>query len=1011
MSKISWLHISDIHIKSSDKYLDKYNREQVLAALWKDIKRRIDFGGEDLSSLDFAFITGDIAFSGDDGISSEYDEAYKTLISELVNSTGVNIDRIFVVPGNHDIARSSRTKEVLAIEERMKDYERLKELFVDPAFDIDRDKIFQRLMNYEKYVALHFPHIALDNKTCTYSMPIKLAHIGQPLRIIGLNSAWLSQGGETDKQNLFLAEPVVNKEMKDCSDKEIVITLVHHPIRWPSEWYKDKEKNVLNHVLNKTNFLLCGHVHESDVSSQLSLNGSYIAITAGSIFENREWHSNSYNYVSFDTEKRVGKIYLRRYYETPRGPEFLPDIISTGELRNGVFPIRLVNDKEEGCPNDANNFDKFLNAQQKELNRKPLLSGLYPDREIMGTLFPDVYVDPYVKPRRDIGASPVLLSEWLQAKYDADKKVLILGSAGSGKTTALLSINYFYSRKYDRQLSTYVPIYSEARSYPWETALTELEILDNVKRRIDLPTIQEEILLLHKQKTIYLIDAIDEAFPSVSQEYKAIDMGKLTLNFPHVASCRIDFFERNLATDEFCSQYDEILEIEHWQMSREVDQFLRQYFSKKQPGVSHDVEIEEVKKYIKPLVKNDNAKLIPLSVTVILFLWMYERDEMAKNPVASFGDLLDRFVFYWAKKEIIKGGSQFETPQMLLQAYEIAAWVVYLHRKAGSVPFEKIIMEIIKELPINSNNNLNDPGLLSLLLTKRDRTNSEKLLVISFSHEAIYEYLLARRLVESLRTSLTNNAILSKLMGHSINKLARELLNALSPDEKANLIVVLKRKYHTALKKTRIVMFIEAIFKRKIKNKLAGKYLNQNIIYRHNMAYFWGRLSAEIDDKSIQELFSAMSVGNIKEHEMIYTTVGSSILFLNDDQLEKKYLESIANNSTNDICNRVYHLVYYGDASYNEPDTFLKDYFETGKDDWPKTRQAILSRMQSSEARNQKMRGLDIVTFRRLYESRGVPNVSEMQKLIIKNCAKSLDLPDRKIELIRAELDRLVKLL
>ena len=63
MPVLRWIHLSDIHTKSSEDKFSKYNRDIVLNALLKDID---DFKTQysDFQELNFAFITGDLAFSG-----------------------------------------------------------------------------------------------------------------------------------------------------------------------------------------------------------------------------------------------------------------------------------------------------------------------------------------------------------------------------------------------------------------------------------------------------------------------------------------------------------------------------------------------------------------------------------------------------------------------------------------------------------------------------------------------------------------------------------------------------------------------------------------------------------------------------------------------------------------------------------------------------------------------------------------------------------------------------------
>jgi 3',5'-cyclic AMP phosphodiesterase CpdA len=93
--EITWLHISDIHLKAGASY----DRDVVLRSLLSSLK---EFGKRDLSP-DVIFITGDLAFSG---VEDEYTVADQFL-DDLLKATNLGRDRIFVVPGNHDVDRKS----------------------------------------------------------------------------------------------------------------------------------------------------------------------------------------------------------------------------------------------------------------------------------------------------------------------------------------------------------------------------------------------------------------------------------------------------------------------------------------------------------------------------------------------------------------------------------------------------------------------------------------------------------------------------------------------------------------------------------------------------------------------------------------------------------------------------------------------------------------------------------------------------------------------------------------
>ena len=97
MRPISWLHVSDIHMNVRDAW----SQDVVLAAMC----RRIEKLREDGLAADFILATGDLAFSGK---AAEYALA-RDFFEALFKASGVPKERIFCVPGNHDIDRSRQT--------------------------------------------------------------------------------------------------------------------------------------------------------------------------------------------------------------------------------------------------------------------------------------------------------------------------------------------------------------------------------------------------------------------------------------------------------------------------------------------------------------------------------------------------------------------------------------------------------------------------------------------------------------------------------------------------------------------------------------------------------------------------------------------------------------------------------------------------------------------------------------------------------------------------------------
>ena len=112
------------------------------------------------------------------------------------------------------------------------------------------------------------------------------------------------------------------------------------------------------------------------------------------------------------------------------------------------------------------------------------------------------------------------------------------------------------------------------------------------------------------------------------------------------------------------------------------------------------------------------------------------------------------------------------------------------------------------------------------------------------------------------------------------------------------------------------------------------------------------------------------------------------------------------------VFNEIYKDDYFTDImviEVGEPD---EDNIKKDIDDWPKTRHAIIDRLKSFNKRQQCLRGLDLVTFRRLAETRGIPNLDHDEIKIIKNCASDLNhVSVEKARSIKEQQQKLMKVL
>ncbi|WP_288773673.1 metallophosphoesterase [uncultured Eubacterium sp.] len=105
MDKIHWLHLSDIHLNKRD--VDSRRMRN----------RLLDYMKELGTQIDYIFITGDLRYAP----MGEFAADTVDYINKLLSVTNLTVDRLFIVPGNHDIERDAEGRAE-AILESIKEY-------------------------------------------------------------------------------------------------------------------------------------------------------------------------------------------------------------------------------------------------------------------------------------------------------------------------------------------------------------------------------------------------------------------------------------------------------------------------------------------------------------------------------------------------------------------------------------------------------------------------------------------------------------------------------------------------------------------------------------------------------------------------------------------------------------------------------------------------------------------------------------------------------------------------
>jgi predicted MPP superfamily phosphohydrolase len=343
MATITWLHLSDLHFKSVD--FEQYNQGVVLDALWRDIDRLKKDKG---LKPDFIIFTGDITYHG---AKDEYELARELFFEPLLYHAGIGKDRLFVVPGNHDVDWSKVDKmQIAGMGELLQDRNEIVKFQGSPA---SRKRFFEKLEMYSWFVSSYLgANLTGSAGEYFYSQVVDIK--GCKIAVLGLNSAWMSPRGhnntEVDRGNLLIGERQIGDALSRVPQADLYIAALHHPL----EWLHDIERpNIEGQLTARCDFILHGHVHVPQVSCRTSLSGQVIHIPAGAIYTDRG-HWLGYNLVQFDPNAKRGWVYFRRYNDQgPTGPEWVKDILATGEELDGKVEVSLLGEKPLAGPADG----------------------------------------------------------------------------------------------------------------------------------------------------------------------------------------------------------------------------------------------------------------------------------------------------------------------------------------------------------------------------------------------------------------------------------------------------------------------------------------------------------------------------------------------------------------------------------------------------------------------------------------------------------------------------------
>ena len=140
---------------------------------------------------------------------------------------------------------------------------------------------------------------------------------GLKLGVLGINSALFALEGENlDYGKLWIGRRPLDKATQslDALGADVTVSLLHHPI----DWLHDEERsNIKTKMRSTVDFILRGHLHESDIDQIVSSSGGAMHIAAGAANQTRRYPNRAL-YVDLDYEAASVRILPIRYEDKPQ---------------------------------------------------------------------------------------------------------------------------------------------------------------------------------------------------------------------------------------------------------------------------------------------------------------------------------------------------------------------------------------------------------------------------------------------------------------------------------------------------------------------------------------------------------------------------------------------------------------------------------------------------------------------------------------------------------------------
>ncbi|MCF2445766.1 metallophosphoesterase [Dyadobacter sp. CY345] len=367
------IQLSDIHLSIQNlQDLRNYYIEALVEDLSKFHKS---------TPIDIILFTGDLVDKGGSSLGEQFYQHFQNeVVHPIADKLKFPLDRIFFVPGNHDINREEidEQAEFFLSSKLTKDLANNELIKMRNEFTRSNERI-KKFKDFESNFHSNTIDYVYSNNESLAVITIGEKKIGLAL----LNDSWRCSSDLKTEQHFIGYNQLFNaKRHFSAAGTFINIAIFHHPL----DAINQSEREEVENILKSQDFEIAffGHSHRHRADSIISSSGGYLSLNGRSAFDNSKETSSlfqlGYNLLDVNLEDKSYVLYAQKFirlngYRFDKDTDALPGGIMAGKLpsKNNYFKLA------EQSNNDDRELPDGYTADVQRIVKLLIGKSLYPN--------------------------------------------------------------------------------------------------------------------------------------------------------------------------------------------------------------------------------------------------------------------------------------------------------------------------------------------------------------------------------------------------------------------------------------------------------------------------------------------------------------------------------------------------------------------------------------------------------------------------------------------------------